>query len=216
MTQLVAPTVLADRGELEPDCATHVAETRAFFAPRAPTWNERFVEDGPAFARAVAELHLEGGQAVLDVGCGAGRALPELQRAIGEHGLLVGIDVTLEMLVAARATSLSGRLVSGDARRLPFPAGSFDAAFAAGLVNHLPDPLAGLVELARIARPGARLCIFHPVGRAQLAEKHGRELSASDPLDPTLLPTLLAAAGWSLTSLDDGRDRYLAIADRAK
>ncbi len=37
-----------------------------------------------------------------------------------------------------------------------------------------------LLEFARVARPGARLALFHPIGRAALAARRGREVSPDD------------------------------------
>ncbi len=86
--------------------------------------------------------------------------------------------------------------------------------FAAGLVSHLPDPARGLAELARTTRPGGLLALFHPVGRAALATRHGRLLTPEDlRAEPNLRP-LLARAGWRLTSYTDADDRYLAVAER--
>ena len=78
------------------------AETRAFFAPRAATWEERFPDDDPAYAAAVAEVGLAAGQTALDAGCGTGRALPHLRAEVGPDGRVLGFDLTPEMLATAR------------------------------------------------------------------------------------------------------------------
>lgn len=195
---------------------TDFARTRAFFGPRAAEWEDRFPDDGPAFRRAVAELALRSGDAVADVGCGTGRALPELRAAVGERGVVLGVDVTVEMLAEAlrRGRRAIATLALGDAMALPLADGSLDAVFASGLVTHLPDPVAGLAELARVCRPGGRLAIFHPVGRAALAARQGRELSPDDVRAPERIQGLLAVAGWRCESVDDAAERYLALAVR--
>lgn len=184
---------------------------REFFGPRAAGWDERFPDDGPAYAAAVAAMGLARGSVVVDVGCGTGRALPCLAAA---GAVAIGVDVTPEMLAVAR--SRSSLLLEGDGLALPLRTASVDAVFAAGYVSHLDDPEAGLRELARVVRPGGLLAIFHPIGRSALAARHGRALDGSELLDGRNLPDALASTGWSLTSLDDGEDRYLAVAARAE
>jgi SAM-dependent methyltransferase len=189
-------------------------ETQAFFAPRAATWDTRFPDDGPAYARAAAELAPPLGATVLDLGSGTGRAIKSLRREVGQSGRVVAIDATWEMLVAARNARRHGAaaLVAADAIRLPLADGCVDAVFAAGIIHHLPRPDHGLVELGRITRPGARLAIFHPIGRAALAARRGANTSSGDLLAAPNLRVLLAHHGWTLLSLDDGGDRYLALA----
>jgi ubiquinone/menaquinone biosynthesis C-methylase UbiE len=89
---------------------------------------------------------------VLDVGCGTGRALPALRQAVGARGRVIAVDLTPEMLRQARdpASAAGATLILADARHLPFPDGTTDAVFAAGLIMHLPDTDAGLRQLARI------------------------------------------------------------------
>ncbi|MFB7471924.1 class I SAM-dependent methyltransferase [Kitasatospora sp. NPDC056184] len=195
--------------------AAELARTRAFFAVRAADWDAKFPDDGPRYAAAVAELALRPGASVLDAGCGTGRALAPLRAAVGPAGRVLGADVTPEMLheAAARHPGTADLLLA-DCARLPLPDAALDAVFAAGLISHLPDPARALAELARAARPGARLALFHPVGRAALAARHGRAVTPDDlRAEPNLRP-LLAAAGWRLTSYTDADDRYLALAER--
>jgi SAM-dependent methyltransferase len=82
---------------------TDITGTRAFFGPRAAGWETRFPDDGPGYARAVAELAPSPGGAVLDVACGTGRALPALRAAVGPGGTVLGLDLTVEMLAEAGA-----------------------------------------------------------------------------------------------------------------
>lgn len=194
----------------------HIATTRAFFATRAANWDERFPDDGPSYAGAVGDAALESGQAVLDLGCGTGRAFGALRAAVGKSGTVVGLDITPEMLNAATdaARRSEGRRVLGDARQLPFASGAFDTVFAAGLLPHLPDPASGLTELARVVRLRGRLTLFHPIGRAALAARHGRALRDDESLDPRVLPALLRCAGWTCVRIADDPDRYLAVAVR--
>ncbi|HET9081942.1 MAG TPA: class I SAM-dependent methyltransferase [Trebonia sp.] len=194
----------------------YLTETRAFFACRAATWDAKFGDDLPAYYSAVGEAGLTSGGVVIDVGCGTGRALPPLREAVGPAGTVIAVDVTPEMLDAARpAARLAGAaMVVADARALPFCDGSCDAVFAAGLVNHLPDTPAGLRELARVTRPGGLLVLFHPSGRAALASRHGNAVSPDEPLSEAPLRRSTAAAGWHLTAYDDAPARFFAVAER--
>jgi SAM-dependent methyltransferase len=199
-----------------PADADYLTRTREFFASRAATWDTKFGNDLPAYTAAIAEAGLRSGGVVIDVGCGTGRALPPLRAAVGPDGSVIALDLTPEMLAAARPASqaASATLVLADARSLPFADASADAIFAAGLVHHLPDPEAGLRELARVTRPGGLLVLFHPSGRAALAARHGRVLSPDEPLEEGPLRRLTAAAGWALTVYDDAPSRFFAVATR--
>jgi SAM-dependent methyltransferase len=193
-----------------------LAETRAFFAPRARGWEERFPDDGPAFDAAVAELAPPEGGVVVDAGCGTGRALPALRAAVGEEGFVVALDATPEMLeeAARQGRRTLGSLMVGDARRLPLRDASVEAVLAAGLLPHLDDPSRGLTELARVTRPGGRLALFHPIGRAALAARHGDVPHPDDVRAEPAIRKLLSATGWETELVDDGEDRYLVVARR--
>ena len=195
------------------DNHTHVQE---FFGARAADWDSRFPDDGPSYAAAVADLGLREGDRVLDAGCGTGRALPALRAAVGPSGVVVGADLTPAMLQAAvrAGRSRDGQLLLTDVAALPLRSETLDAVFAAGLIAHLPQPAGNLRELARVVRPGGRLALFHPIGRAALAARQGRRITPDDlRAEPNLRP-LLAGSGWAMTSYVDEDARFLALAVR--
>jgi demethylmenaquinone methyltransferase / 2-methoxy-6-polyprenyl-1,4-benzoquinol methylase len=113
--------------------------------------------------RATREaLALRPGERVLDVGAGTGVSTEELGRS-GAYA--VGADLSVGMLRAGRRTRKSVPLVAGDALRLPFPDGVFDAVTISFALRNVTDTGAALRELGRVVRPGGRLvvCEFsHP------------------------------------------------------
>ncbi|MFF7449365.1 MULTISPECIES: methyltransferase domain-containing protein [unclassified Streptomyces] len=191
-------------------------DVQEFFGARAADWDARFPDDGPAYAAAIADLGLREGDRVLDAGCGTGRALPPLRAAVGPSGVVLGADLTPAMLqVAVQAgRDGEGQLLLADVSALPLRSRSLDAVFGAGLISHLPDPAENLRELARVVRPGGTLALFHPIGRAALAARQGRQITPDDlRAEPRLRP-LLAGSGWRMTSYVDEATRFLALAVR--
>lgn len=195
-----------------------LAAIRTFFASRAVGWEDRFPNDTAEYQRAVAQLDPRRASVALDAGCGSGRALELLQDRVGPGGLVIGLDVTPEMLTEAirRGRRVLGSLVLvlGDAWRLPLADGAVDAVLAAGLVPHLSDPSGGLAELARVTRPGGRLAVFHPISRAALAARHFRAPSDDDAIAPARLLPILNRSGWQPVIVDDGDVRFLVVAER--
>ncbi|TGB12382.1 class I SAM-dependent methyltransferase [Streptomyces sp. MZ04] len=189
---------------------------REFFGARAADWDSRFPDDGPAYRAAATDLKLRPGARVLDAGCGTGRALPALRDAVGPSGVVLGVDLTPAMLEATvrAGRDRDGQLLLTDVTRLPLRDECLDAVFGAGLISHLPDPARNLRELSRVVRPGGLLALFHPIGRAALAARQGRQITPDDlRAEPNLRP-LLAASGWRMTSYIDEDARFLALAVR--
>jgi SAM-dependent methyltransferase len=132
-----------------------------------------------------------GGAQVLEVGCGPGHLSIRLAR---HHGLEVtGLDLDPAMI--ARAQANANRPGNADQRRpsflvgnvaaLAFPDRSFDLVVSTLSMHHWADPTAGLAEIGRVLRPGARALIWdfrpgvrpHPFGP--------RHAHIPDPVDHT-------------------------------
>jgi demethylmenaquinone methyltransferase / 2-methoxy-6-polyprenyl-1,4-benzoquinol methylase len=111
-------------------------------------------------------LALRPGEQVLDVGAGTGVSTEELARS-GAYA--VGADLSIGMLQAGRRARPTVPLLAGDALRLPFPDGAFDAVTISFALRNVTDVDGALGELARVTRPGGRLvvCEFsHPTNPA--------------------------------------------------
>jgi SAM-dependent methyltransferase len=134
----------------------------------APALNVYSQRDNPAieawFATRTASReaafflpYLRPGMHVLDVGCGPGSITLGLAEVVAP-GEVVGIDLQPTQIEQARALAVERgvenvRFEVGEAYRLPFPAHSFDAAFAHGVLMHLREPVRALVEIQRVLRP---------------------------------------------------------------
>lgn len=93
------------------------------------------------------------GQRALDVGCGPGALSAELVRRLGTaHVSAVDPSVSFVAATGERLPGIDVR--QGAAERLPFDDDSFDVALAQLVVQFMADPVAGLREMARVARPG--------------------------------------------------------------
>lgn len=95
---------------------------------------------------------------ILDLGCGTGQLAARLGTVFPETRL-VGCDFSAGMLARAAARCPAARLVQGDAGRLPFADGSFDAIVSTEAFHWFPDQAAALAECFRVLRPGGRLLL---------------------------------------------------------
>jgi SAM-dependent methyltransferase len=120
----------------------------------APTYEESPNPMVALEARSVAEwLEKKPGQRLIDVGCGTGRSL----KSAGD----IGVDLSREMLERTRA---AGRIVQGDAMRLPFASGIADIVLCSLTLAYLFPARAAVNEMRRVARPGGQVIVtdVHP------------------------------------------------------
>ena len=112
---------------------------------------------------------VEGGQRVLDVGCGTGTLTAECLR----RGATVAAVEPSEPFVAAVAERYPDVDVrGGTAEELPFSDGEFDVALAQLVVHFMREPVAGLREMGRVTRSGGVVaaCVWdHAGGQAPIS-----------------------------------------------
>jgi SAM-dependent methyltransferase len=130
-----------------------------------PDWGighyERFAPDlEPAAAQVVELAELHPRDRVLDLGCGTGNAALLAARAGAD---VTGIDPAPRLLEIARgrlaAEQLEGSFVIGDAQRLPFGDGEFDAVLSVFGVIFATDAERALSEAMRVLNPAGRLLL---------------------------------------------------------
>ena len=94
---------------------------------------------------------------ILDLGCGFGG----MGEVCAPFGRVLGVDVSLEGLAAARARGYAGA-AAADALALPFRDGSIDVVCLFDVLEHCEDDLAAARECARCLKPGGLLVVTGP------------------------------------------------------
>lgn len=141
-------------------------ETRDLWEAHAQWWQDEFTDGADAEYREqiipLAVDLLSGYDSVLDVGAGDGQILRALQSADASQSL-VGIDPIAAQVAVAKERG--GTYVRADAEALAIRDGSFDAALACLVFEHIDGFESALAEVARVLRPGGRFVFMlnHPL-----------------------------------------------------
>lgn len=149
---------------------------------------------------------LKSGETVLDLGCGGGFDCFLASRAVGDQGLVIGVDMTPEMIVQARSnaekngyTNVSFRL--GELEHLPVADGIIDVIISNCVINLSPEKEKVFREAWRVLKPGGRLAVSDIVAFAEMPDDIKKDLAAyaccvagASPIRE--LERLLAKAGF--------------------
>jgi SAM-dependent methyltransferase len=140
--------------------------TSDLWESHADWWQREFTEGAdPEYTEQIlplADEWLAGRRRVLDIGTGEG----QLARRLAADGIeVVGIDPTANQIVEAARRGGGPRYLRAGAASLPLARGSFDAAVACLVFEHIDDVDEAIAEVARVLAPGGRFMLFlnHPL-----------------------------------------------------
>lgn len=138
--------------------------------PSVPAYEPMLAAYHRAFARELRSmldvLPLAPGQSVLDMACGDGVYSPWLADKVGQAGRVVAVDVMPEYLELARKESAKStsanviEFVAASIESLPFDDGTFDLVWCAQSLYSLPEPVAALKHMLRVAKPGGVVAVL--------------------------------------------------------
>lgn len=160
------------RAEFRRQSPTFEGDDSFFADPRLAAWVSRHLEP------------LDPAALVLEVACGAAH---QGEAVASRVGAVVGVDMTPELLAAARRRLRDHGVdriafARADAARLPFPDDAFDMTFCRFAVHHFADPAEQLTEMVRVSRPDGRVAVIDLVSAdPQLAGTYNDVERRRDP-----------------------------------
>ncbi|WP_432067597.1 SAM-dependent methyltransferase [Streptomyces sp. C10-9-1] len=122
----------------------------------------------------IERMGVDGSSHVLDLGCGVGG--PGLRVVDRTGARITGISISEEQIRTANQLAAEAGVADravfqhGDAMKLPFADGSFDAVMALESLCHMPDREQVLAEISRVLVPGGRLVLTDVFERAPRKE----------------------------------------------
>lgn len=114
--------------------------------------------------RLDALLGVTPGMRILEVGPGTGLQALHVAAQLGPAGRLDIVDIQQSMLDHVMGRAAGRKLAPvvatrADARDLPFPEETFDAAYLVTVLGEIPEPGAVIAELRRVLKPAGRLVV---------------------------------------------------------
>ena len=141
------------------------------------------------------------GERIIDIGSGPGFLCESMARQVGPNGSVTGVDVSQDLLDAARRRNTFSNLsyATGDAVNLGQPDAAFDAAITTQVFEYVQDCAAAIREMHRVLKPGGRALVVATDWDGVVWHSSNRErmlamLTAWEPhcADPRLPRTLVA------------------------
>jgi len=179
-------------------------------------WSQAVLARRTGRAGAFLAPYLRAGMRLIDCGCGPGSITVELAEVVAP-GETIGVDLrknalTQGCVLARQRGTANVAFAAASIYRLPYADGSFDAAFASAVLQHLAAPLVALKEIRRVLKPGGVIGIVD--GSSTITFRYPtnpllqawdklrgleREYNTGRPSDALQLRVLLREAGFART-----------------
>ena len=163
--------------------------------------------------RIVASGEIAEGAAVLDVGSGTGILVPLIRKY--EPARIYVCDLSSAMLGQLSRNYAYAETILGDVRDLELPDGSLDVVFVNACYPNIVDKATAFSNISRMLRPGGRLVISHPLGKAFIAViRKGTPFPLDDFPERADAEILLRAFGLAISGFFDEPELYLLVAQK--
>ncbi|MBE0411397.1 MAG: arsenite methyltransferase [Anaerolineales bacterium] len=121
------------------------------------------------------------GDTVLDLGSGAGVDVFLAAKAVGNHGRVIGVDMTPEMIAKAWDNAVKGGYDNvdfrlGDIEDLPVFSGCVDVVISNCVINLVPDKQRVFAEIFRVLKPSGHFTISDMVTYGNVPENIRKDM----------------------------------------